>query len=117
MKQESANDPTATTWSAKVIAARTVDMNYYADSSLQTISRTQGTAGTTPIVSTYTQTTDNVKNEGHIALIVRNAMLGPSRATWRKGFCLVGSRLSIRFRYQERFIRGTNQSARGPGGR
>ena len=41
MKQESANSPTAATWTAKVAATRTVDLNYRADSSLQSISRTQ----------------------------------------------------------------------------
>lgn len=78
MKQESASNPTATTWSANAAATRTVDLNYRADSSLQTISRTQGTSGTTPIVSTYSLTTEN---EGRIASIVQSGLFIGTTAT------------------------------------
>jgi len=81
MKQESANNPTAATWTANASSTRTVDLNYYADSSLQTISRTQGTSGTTPIVSTYAQTAENAKNEGRIASIVQSGLFIGAAAT------------------------------------
>jgi hypothetical protein len=76
MKQESANNPTAATWSAKASTTRTVDLTYRADSSLQTISRTQATTGTTPIVTTFALTPDNVKNEGRIASITHSGLNG-----------------------------------------
>jgi len=81
MKQESANNATLPTWTAKVTATRTVDLNYRADSSLQSISRTQGTSGTTPIVSTYSLTTENAKNEGRITSIVQSGLFIGTTAT------------------------------------
>ena len=86
MTQQSANVATAVTWAANAASTRNVDLNYYADSSLQTISRTQGTAGTTPIVSTYTLTADNAKNEGRIASIVQSGLykgVVATNLTWR----------------------------------
>lgn len=76
MKQESASNPTAATWSAAASTTRFVDLNYRADSSLQTISRTQATTGTTPIVTTVSQTTDGQKNEGRLASITHSGLNG-----------------------------------------
>jgi RHS repeat-associated protein len=45
-------------------------------SNLQSISRTQATTGTTPIVTTFAQTADGVKNEGRIASITHSGLNG-----------------------------------------
>jgi len=76
MKQESASNPTAATWSAAASTTRFVGLNYRADSSLQTISRTQATTGTTPIVTTVSQTSDGQKNEGRLASITHSGLNG-----------------------------------------
>ncbi len=76
--QESANNPLAATWSAKAVTTRTVDLNYFADSTLQSISRTQGATGSTtaPLLSSFTTVADGIKNEGRIASITQSGLSG-----------------------------------------
>ncbi len=63
--QRSASDPLAATWTANATTTQTVDLNYFADSTLQSISRTQGATGatTTPIVTTFTTVADGTKTK------------------------------------------------------
>ena len=74
--QQSANDPLAVTWTAKAVTTRTVDLNYFADSSLQTISRTQGAVGsaTAALVTTFVTVLDGAKNEGRIQSITQSGL-------------------------------------------
>jgi len=74
--QRSASDPLAATWTANATTTRTVDLNYFADSTLQSISRTQGAAGATTaaMVTTFTTVADGSKNEGRIASITHSGL-------------------------------------------
>gem|GEM_PF-440553 len=78
--QRSANDPLAITWTANATTTRTVDLNYFADSTLQSISRAQGSTGATtaPMVTTFTTVADGTKNEGRIASITHSGLTGGS---------------------------------------
>ena len=76
--QRSASDPLAATWTANATTTRTVDLNYFADSTLQSISRTQGAAGasTAAMVTTFTTVADGTKNAGRIASITQSGLTG-----------------------------------------
>ena len=76
--QQSAHNPLSATWSGRVATTRKIDLNYFADSTVQSISRTQGTgtATTAALVTTVTTVADGVKNEGRIASITQSGLTG-----------------------------------------
>jgi YD repeat-containing protein len=80
--QRSASDPLAATWTANATTTRTVDLSYFADSTLQSISRTQGAAGATTaaMVTTFTTVADGSKNAGRIASITQSGLTGGNAA-------------------------------------
>jgi RHS repeat-associated protein len=76
--QMSANNPLAATFAGKAVTTRNVDLNYFADSTLQSISRKQGagTATTASLVTTITTVAAGVKNEGRIESITHSGLTG-----------------------------------------
>lgn len=74
MKQEAPANVTATTWSAKIQSTKAVDLGYFADGAIQTISRTQGADvyESLPLLTTYDAIANGLKHEGKLGSITHS---------------------------------------------